>query len=138
MECDFKPINVRCRPGRLVFKISAIFILGFILTMAIVNWFSQYTEIKVWHQSVLKSCMICWFIFFIIIFFIVIKKKTNKYTIFCYDKIVIKNGKEMQYDDGLYTQTALQKCFGVIDIKFWNNNEKIILRDVSKEILYYI
>ena len=69
-----------------------------------------------------------------------IKKKSNKIFLKCYDKIIIKNGKKMQYNLVGYEQSFLQKCFGVITVKFYNldSTEKIILKDVNKSILYYL
>lgn len=137
---DFDTIHVKCRPGRAVLKTTIIFVLSFTLHCFITEWFSQYTDVEVWQNSLLQTRIIYWIIFFIMITFFIVKKKLNQYYVRCFERKVSKNGKEMQYDSVEYTQTFLQKCFGIITVKFYNDDrtEKIILKDIKKNILYYL
>ena len=135
----FGTIYVKCRPGKTIFYLCSIFILAFILHIIFAKWFSQYTEIDAWFWSVIKSWIIYCGIVFVIIILVIAKKNTNKYYVYCFDKIVSKNGKRMQYENYTYTQTFLQKCFGLVSIKFYGHgNEKILFKDVSNRILYYL
>ena len=137
---DFDTIHVKCRPGKAVLKTTLIFALSFTIHCIISGWFSQYTDVGVWQNSLLKTRIIYWIIFFIMITILIIKKINSKYYVHCFERKVSKNGKELQYGRVEYTQTFLQKCFGIITVKFYNYDctEKIILRDVSKSILYYL
>lgn len=137
---DFDTIHAKCRPGKTIIKLCSILSLSYVLHIIIAKWFGQYTRIEVWNSALLKMGMIYWGISLIIVFLVLIKKKSNRYYIKCYEKIVSKNEKSMQYNIVTYEQTFLQKCFGVITVKFYNydGTEKIILRDVSKSILYYL
>lgn len=137
---DFDTIHVKCRPGKAVFELLTFFIVSFILHYIIAGWFGKYTDLLVWQNSLFKARMIYCVLFSLIIILVVIKKKSNKYFLKCYDKIIIKNSKKMQYTIVAYEQSMLQKCFGVITVKFYNldSTEKLILKDVSKSILYYL
>ena len=137
---DFDTIHAKCRSGKTILKTTVIFVLSFITHCSISEWFSQYTDVEIWQSSLLQTRIIYWIIFSIMITFFIVKKKLNKYYVRCLEKKVSKNGKEMQYDSVEYTQTFLQKCFGIITVKFYNYDctEKIVLKDVSKSILYYL
>ena len=135
----FGTINVKCRPGKTIFYLCSIFILAFILDIIFSKWFSQYTEIDAWFWSVIISWIIYGVIVFATIILVIAKKNSNKYYVYCFDKIVSKNGKKMQYVDYIPTQTFLQKCFGLVNVEFYGRgNEKIIFKDVSNRILQYL
>lgn len=137
---DFDTIHAKCRTGKTIIKWCSIFILSYVLHIIIAKWFGQYTQIEVWNSALLKIGLIYWGTVLIIIFLVIIKKRSNRYYIKCYEKIVSKNEKSMQYNTVIYGQSFLQKCFGIVTVKFYNLDctEKIILKDVSKRILYYL
>ena len=73
----------------------------------------------------------------LIVNILVIKNNYRKYKIYYFEKRVSINEKEMCFKNLEYSQSFLQKLFGVVTIKFWNEEEKMIFKNVEKDVLLY-
>ncbi len=130
-------VRVKSHLGKSIFMLSLVFISGYILACWISMWFSKYTVKNVWNTCFIISSISCWIVYMLIVNILVIKNNYRKYKIYYFEKRVSINEKEMCFKNLEYSQSFLQKLFGVVTIKFWNEEEKMIFKNVEKDVLLY-
>lgn len=71
---------------------------------------------------------------------IAIKTKNTEMVVYCQEKICKKGNQELYYINFNTNRTTLvQKMFGLVTVEFRNQfGEKILFKDVNKEILNYL
>ena len=139
MKNHVSKIKVRWRARKIVFWFTSMILCGLLIAILFSAWFSKYTE-KIWVQiSSITTIIISIILFTITYLVIYIKSKKQIYHIDLERQIVSIKGKKIKYDVVYKNETIFQKIFGLVTLEFVNNqNDKIIVKDVSKQILDYI
>lgn len=140
MKNHVSKIKVRWRARKIVFWFTSMILCGLLIAILFSAWFSKYTE-KIWLPiSIITTIIISIILFTITYLVIYIKSKKQIYHIDLERQIVSIKGKKIKYDVVYKNETIFQKIFGLVTLEFVNinQNDKIIVKDVSKQILDYI
>lgn len=135
-----KKIKMRRHPRKVVTYITFVFLTGLYGFWKEYNILAPYTTIKTWERSSIISLMILITIYLIICFSIFIKYRKTKYSINIEKNICIKKEKEFEYKYVYYTQTFLQRIFGLSNIYLTGDKDTriLVLKDVSKKSVKYL
>ena len=138
MKNSNKILKVRWRCRRSIAYMLIISILSIMLALKVEKNLLDYTIKTEWIKCCLISLAVFIFIFVFILVIICIQAKKRIYYIYLESNICIKNKKKFYYTDYTYKQTTVQIIFDVVDIRFYNNqtNKSVLLKDVSKSVLY--
>lgn len=131
-------IRARWHPRKIVAYLTFVFLMSLFLFGRVYTTLSKYTEIGEWRRSSMISVMIFTGICLIIYLCIYIKYKKEWYYINTLKFICVKENKKIEYKRVYYTQTFLQKIFGLINMYFINEEEMIELKDVSIKLNKHI
>lgn len=141
MKKEVKIIRVRWKARKKLFCSTCMILMILSISILYDSWFAKYTEIDRWIMSSMLSILIIGSILFFITNCIIwIKAKKTIYYINLQSKIVSKKGyKKIKYCIVYQRkENILQKVFGLVTLEFFNNDECLILKDVSKELIKYI
>lgn len=131
-------IRVRWHPRKLVAYLTFVFSMGLLLFGKISAEFAKFTVYSEWRRSSIISVTIVLIIYLSINMGIAIKKHKSIYSINVIDGIGIKADKKIKYKYIYYTQTLLQKIFGLVTIYLVNENKIMKMNDVSKRVIKYV
>ncbi len=134
-----EPIRILWHPRRLCAYITFCSVLEFLLILLIMIALSKITRPDVWWWCI-EAGMFYFFVPLTCVYlFIWLRSKDQISYLYLEQKIIIKGKKKFHYIDYDTSQTTwFQKKFGLITIKFIGENERVVLKDVSKELLEYV
>lgn len=119
-----------------LFKVIFINIASLLFTVYIqIKCIEFVSEKSLWLEIAVSLDIMCMFIFIIIYMCIIYKGKTQKYFVNMKAKICNKNGRKIIYQEYEYTQSIVQKIFGLCTLRFKNSVDTVILKDVSAKAL---
>ena len=139
MKNHVSKIKVRWRARKIVFWFTSMILCGLLIAILFSAWFSKYTE-KIWLPiSIITTIIIIIILFTITYLVIYIKSKKQIYHIDLERQIISIDKKAIKYEV-VYKrkETIFQKCFELVTLEFVNQSDRIIMNDVSREILSYI
>lgn len=139
MKNNVSKLKVRWRARKTIFWFTSVILCGLLIAILFSAWFSKYTE-KIWLPiSIITAIIISIILFTITYLVIYIKSQKQIYHIDLERQIISIDRKTIRYEV-VYKrkETIFQKCFELVTLEFVNQNSRIIMNDVSKEILIYI
>lgn len=139
MKNNVSKLKVRWRARKTIFWFTSVILCGLLIAILFSAWFSKYTE-KIWLPiSIITAIIISIILFTITYLVIYIKSQKQIYHIDLERQIISIDRKTIRYVV-VYKrkETIFQKCFELVTLEFVNQNSRIIMNDVSKEILIYI
>lgn len=131
-------IKVRWHPRKLITYLTFIALAGLFIFWKFYIKFAKYTVKDVWQRSSIISVVVVVIIFLLIFIGILIKSKKVIYNINIENKTCTKREKKIQYKNIYYTQSLLQRMFGLVNIYLINEQEIMKLKDVSKKAIEYV
>ena len=139
MKNNVSKLKVRWRARKTIFWFTSVILCGLLIAILFSAWFSKYTE-KIWLPiSIITAIIISIILFTITNLVIYIKSQKQIYHIDLERQIISIDRKTIRYEV-VYKrkETIFQKCFELVTLEFVNQYSRIIMNDVSKEILIYI
>lgn len=131
-------IKVRWHPRKLITYLTFIALAGLFIFWKFYIKFAKYTVKDVWQRSSIISVVVVVIIFLLIFIGILIKSKKAIYNINIENKTCTKREKKIQYKNIYYTQSLLQRMFGLVNIYLINEQEIMKIKDVSKKAIEYV
>lgn len=135
-----KKVKVKWRTRRICTRIAIKSGMMYAGGLTIMILFSKIPDRQeVWLMSSTVASLCFFFVIACIYAYVAIKAKKTKILVYYEEKVIIKGKKKIHYTDYNTTQTTwIQKIFKLITIEFIGENEKIVLKDVSKVLLEYL
>lgn len=135
-----KKVKVKWRTRRICTRIAIKSGMMYAAGLTIMILFSKIPDRQeVWLMSSTVASLCFFFVIVCIYAYVAIKAKKTKILVYYEEKVIIKGKKKIHYTDYNTTQTTrIQKIFKLITIEFIGENEKIVLKDVSKVLLEYL
>lgn len=136
-----KVLRVKWRPRKICTFIGICSVIVFLLDLCFFIWFSDIPDHKeVWFMSCTIASIVLFAVIACIYIGIAVKAKNTEMVVYCQEKICKKGNQELYYINFNTNRTTLvQKMFGLVTVEFRNQfGEKILFKDVNKEILNYL
>lgn len=133
-------IKVRWHPRKLITYLTFVVLAGLSIFWEFYIKFAKYTVKDVWQRSSIISVVTVATIFLLIFIGILIKSKKAICNINIENKTCTctRKEKKIQYKNIYYTQSLLQRIFGLVNLHLANEQEIMEIKDVSKKVIKYV